>query len=469
MQLSGGDATAALTRLPALYARIRTFVVRDLWVLDLAMLSPTRRGLLQPLRVALIALRGFFIDHNCWLRAAALTYYTLLALVPMLAFAFAFLKGLGVQNKIEPLLDKLLSVGSGDTVGPIIEFINKVEVGTLGVISLCVMVITTFWQLGNMERALNVIWNVRQGRSLIRKLADYVSLFVLGPVLLTIVLSAGNQPLVNKLLEQDIIGYAVAPLLTLLPAALMWLAFSFLYYYMPNTDVRWLPALIGGLIGSLLWQLAKLIYITFQVGMVRYELIYGAIAQIPVLMAWLQISWLVVLLGAELTFACQHVLTNPTGRFAAAANTVETSPYVKEWLASSLYFSLVQAFTAGTGLWSAVAFAQQQRVPLPLLREIVTTLVKAKLLVEAADAPAHYVPGRDPATLTPWHILHALRHSGDAETASVMERCQTPATPLMAQIEAASKQAAGSRSLSQWLSGLDAHETRQNSMVKDSS
>jgi membrane protein len=436
-------------------------------MLDLATIPRAERWFLQPLRILLIALRGFFVEHQGWLRAASLTYYTLLALVPLLAFMFAFLKGLGVQNKIEPWLIGQISAGSEDTLRQIITFINNVKVGTLGVISLGVMIFTTFLQLGTIEQAFNTIWDVEKGRSIVRKLSDYVSVVVLAPVFLTIALSAGNQPLVEKLLEQRLIGYAVAPLFTLLPAALVWLSFSFGYAYMPNTRVRLVPALVGGLIGSLLWQMAKWGYLTFQVGIARHEAIYGAFAQFPVLMVWLQISWMVILFGAELTFACQHVMTYPVGRFTSASGNPGTSPYVKEWLANTLYFSLVRSFTTGAGPWSAIDFARQQRIPLSLMREVVSMLVQASLLVEVADAPEHYVPGRDPAVITPWHLLHALRHHGEETSDALMIQSHSPATPLMLQVEAACREAVDAQNMSQWIAASEAMNQRQDRMMKD--
>jgi hypothetical protein len=182
----------------------------------------------------------------------------------------------------------------------------------------------------------------------------------------------------------------------------------------------------------MLWQLAKWGYIAFQVNMANTQLaIYGIFAQLPVLMLWFYISWMVTLLGAEVTFAYQNVSTYPLERFAASP-----SVYMREWLASSLYLSLVQAFMAGTGPWSALAFAQQHRIPLRLMRELVAILVSTKLLVEAADAPEHYVPGRDPSTLTPWDILYALRHHGHLDVGTI-ESQHALATALISQVEAA--------------------------------
>jgi membrane protein len=225
-----------------------------------------------------------------------------------------------------------------------------------------------------------------------------------------------------------------------------WGVFTFIYAFIPNIRVRFVPALIGGMVAGTLWQLAQRAYIDFQIGVVKYHAIYGAFAQFPVLMIWLYISWVIVLLGAELTFACQNVAVYPLERFAPLANF-----YMREWLASAVYFSLAQAFTEGTGSWSAVAFARQYRIPMRLVREVIQSLLHAKLVVEDAATPEHYVPAYDLAAITPWHILCALRHQGNARMEELVALGDTRAALLMEQVEAATRQVAGARSVARWL------------------
>jgi membrane protein len=397
-------------------------------------------------QVVLIVLRGFFGEHQCLLRSSALTYTTLLALVPMLAFMFAFLKGLGVQNMLEPWLIDKLSAGSEDTVRLIIDYVNNVKVGTLGVIGLGSLLFSTILQLRTVEHTLNEIWGVRTGRPLLRQISDYVSVMVIAPVLLllaTTVNAALRNQVVALLLKQPYIEDALVLMLTYVA---VWGVFTFSYAFIPNTRVRFVPALIGGVVAGTLWQLAQRVYIDFQIGVVKYHAIYGAFAQLPLLMIWLYISWVIVLLGAELTFACQHVAVYPLGRFAPFTNF-----YVREWLASAIYFSLARAFTKGTGSWSAVAFAQQYRIPMRLVREVIQSLQHERLIVEDAAIPEHYVPGYDLATITPWHILCALRHQGNTLVEELVALGDTRAARLMEQVEAAAQQVAGARSVAQWL------------------
>jgi membrane protein len=454
MPYSEDDKSTFFAEVRRNYQRLYHFIMRDLWILELAAFSVVKQHLFYSLQVVLITLRGFFFEHQCLLRSAALSYTTLLALVPMLAFIFAFLKGLGVQNQLEPWLIEQISPGSQETVRQIIAFVNNVKVGTLGIISLCTLFFSTLLGLRTVELSLNAIWSVTKEKPLIRKISDYVSVFMLVPVVVVLALSVGNQPLVERLPVQWIIGPAVGLLLTLLPVVLIWLAISFFYFFVPNTHVRLVPALIGGFIGSTLYLFAKAAYIKFQVLLVRYEVIYGALAQMPILMVWLYVSWVIILLGAEIAHAYQNVATYPLGRFAAmsaSTNVSTVSSYVREWLAHTLYFSLLQSFTAGTGPWSVVAFAQQHRLPIRLVREVITILAQARLIVEVASTPEHYLPGRDPSQLTPGHIIEVLRHAGDETLLLLIQQSASPASVLMEQVEAAVQQVASAHSMPYWL------------------
>ncbi len=389
----------------------------------------------------------------------------------MLAFIFAFLKGLDVQNLLEPWLIDQLSAVPEKTIRQIITFVDNVKVGTLGVISLGTLLFSTLLGLRTVEQSLNAIWSVTKEKPLIRKISDYVSVFMLAPVVVVLALSVGNQPLVEQLLEQRLIGPAVGLMLNLLPAVLLWLFISFIYFFVPNAQVRFVPALIGAFIGTILYYFAKGAYIKFQVLLVKYEVIYGALAPIPILMVWLYVSSVIILLGAEIAHACQSVSTYPLGRFASApshATWSMASAYVREWLANALYFSLLESFTADTGPWSAADFAHQHRLPMRLVREVTGILAQAHLIVEVAHAPEHYVPGRDPSQLTPGHIIEVLRHAGDAAMTQIMQQSASPATALMEQVEAAMQQVARAHPMPYWLAAKrPAHMLSQAEMEED--
>ena len=454
-----GHIVTLLTGLLALYQRARLFIGRDVWRADLIARSRLGAVCIYPLRVLFIVVRGFLFDHHCLLYASSLTYTTLLSLVPMLAFALVFLKSLGIYNLLEPLLLDLFSTVSEDTVRMLLDYASNIDVRTLGSIGLATLLLTTVLQVGNVERSLNEIWGVRAERPLLRKIADYASVLVLGPVAL--LLATGiNARLHSPMFVAHwhgirLIGDAMTlfstGLSTVLPYVALWLVFAFFYAFLPNTRVRAIPALIGGVVGGTLWQIAQWVYIAFQVGVANAHAIYGALAQLPVLMLWLYVSWVTTLIGAEVAYACQHVTTYFPARLVQGA-----SFYVREWLAHTLYFALVHAFVGGSGPWSAVAFAQQYHIPWRLLDDTLEPLREAGLIVETATMPDHYVPGRDPATITPWHILQALQHHGDQTLAGMITLHDPLTTHLMTQIEEAQQQASSARSIPQWLAGKDA-------------
>ena len=440
----------------ALYQRGRLFVGRDIWRADAATTSRLGGVGIYLVRVLLIVIRGCALEHQCLLRASALTYNTLLSVVPMLAFMLAFLKALGVHNLLEPLLIHLLSVSSEDTVRIMIAYANNIEVRTLGGIGLGTLVVTTVLGVGNVERSFNEIWGVRTERPVLRKIADYASVLVLAPVALLLATGINTRlhspAFVQAWLGVRVISEAVtffsAMLSTLLPYVALWLVFTFFYSFLPNTRVHALPALVGGVVGGTLWQITQWAYIELQVGMANAQAIYGALAQLPVLMLWIYVSWIMTLLGAEVAYACQHATTYVPARLVRSA-----SVYVKEWLTQALYFALVRTFRTGTEAWSAATFAQEYSLPLPLVHELLAPLRQAGLVVEAADAPEHYVPGRDPASMTPWDILYTLRHHGDQALGTLIALHDPLISQLMSQIEAAQQQVAGASSIAQWLAG----------------
>src|SRR6266498_18569 len=205
---------ALLTGLLELYQRLRLFVERDVWRADVVATSRLAAVGVYPLRIILIVVRGFFLEHQCLLRASALTYNTLLSLVPMLAFMLAFLKGLGVNNVLEPLISNMLAVGSSEeTLHTIMSFASKIDVGTLGGIGLGTLVVTTILGVGNVERSFNEIWGVRTERPILRKIADYASVLVLGPVALLLATGINTRlhaPLfIGTWLGMPLIGEAV--------------------------------------------------------------------------------------------------------------------------------------------------------------------------------------------------------------------------------------------------------------------
>lgn len=267
--------------------------------------------LMQHLPPAAQRLARFVLDlieslskHQVSLRAAALTYTTVLSLVPFLAIAFAVLKGFGVQNALEPVLLKVAGEASSEVVGRIIGYVNNTNVKSLGVIGLLTLLVAVVNLLTSIEEAFNAICGVSDTRSLQRRFSDYLSVVVVGPVLLIVAMSMTSslqsQWLVQWLINHTWLGDAILLLFRLVPYLSVWIAMTFLYSYLPNAKVPLRSALLGGVVAGTIWQLTQWAYFHFQVGVANYNAIYGALAALPIFLVWIYTSWLIVLFGMEL-------------------------------------------------------------------------------------------------------------------------------------------------------------------------
>lgn len=239
-----------------------------------------------------------FIDNNELLWAAALTYTVALSIVPILALAFSVLKGFGFSNELQPLIERYLTLGSSGTTDQLMKYINNVNAAAMGSLGGAFLLVTVISTLGTIEQAFNTIFRVPQSRTYLRKFTDYLSvlftvpLFIVGALALTAVFSVKLVPL---------------PWLSVLtPILFAWAGFFFLFIFFPYTRVRWRPALIGSFVTALLFQIAQYGYVHFQVGVGRYQAIYGALASLPVFLVWLYTAWIIILFGAELTAAVQR-------------------------------------------------------------------------------------------------------------------------------------------------------------------
>jgi len=237
-----------------------------------------------------------FIFNNDLLRASALTFTVALSLVPILALAFSAVKGFGGAERLRPLIEKYMGLGSSSTqLMSYVENVNAAALGSAGGAFLLVTVIST---MGTVEQALNTIFNVPQSRSYFRKFSDYLSVLFTVPLL--IVAALGVTAVFSVRISQF-------PFVTqLMPYLFVWAGFFFLFVFFPYTKVRWGPALIGSFVTAVLFQLAQWGYVRFQVGVANYRAIYGAMATLPIFLVWIYIAWAVILFGAELTASVQR-------------------------------------------------------------------------------------------------------------------------------------------------------------------
>jgi membrane protein len=361
----------------AVVTKWQRWLTTDLWADD------GKQGCYDILRVLAAALIGFR-RRNCVQHAAALTFNTLLALIPLLAIMFALLKGLGVHNTIEPLLLNQLSVGSEEVVSNIITYINNTNVGRLGSVGLVMLVFTVLALLSNIEKSFNDLWQVEETRSLFRRFADYFSVVTLGPLFVLAAVSMNtsirSQHVVQWLLSKPVFGDALLMLFEVLPFFAIWAAFIFLYMFVPNTKVRLMSALIGGISAGSLWLLTQWAYINFQYGVGKYNAIYGTMAALPIFMIWLYVSWMITLLGVELCWAFQsrrHI----SRLLGKEKRDDEWEPmHVLE-----LLLLIYNRFQRGQSPWPTEDLIEAASMPPALARLALERLKRCKVVVIADD------------------------------------------------------------------------------------
>lgn len=380
---------------------------RAVWDVDADECREWRRYCLKGVQILLLILRNFWLD-NCLLRGSALAFTTILSLVPLLALAFALLKGFGVQNQVEPLLLEQLSGGSQEVVEGIIRYINNTNMRTMGVFGLLTLLITAITLLDNIAEAFNAIWGVKATRSMRRKFSDYLSVLIIGPILLFTAVSVTTflegQAVFKWLAETTYVGEFLTFLLQLIPYMVIWIALTLLYLFIPNTPVKFGSALVGAVVAGTFWQLAQWWYIHFQVGVAKYNAIYGTMAVLPIFMVWIYVSWLIVLLGVEIVYAHQNMRSL---RREMRAGFI--SHRTRELLSLAILVDIVEAFIEGTAGWTAAGLGEELDLSERVLHELVDSLVAAGFLVATVGDPTVYRPAREPDMITVGEILGVMK------------------------------------------------------------
>jgi membrane protein len=302
--------------------------------------------------------------------------------------------------------------------------------------------------LSNVEENFNHIWGAKETRPLFRRFSDYFSVLVLGPLFLLLAISMTttleSHGFVQTLLEQAFVGEIIYLLFRLLPYVMMWLVFFFLYIFMPNVRVNYRAALVGGILGGTLWQLAQWGYVTFQFGVSRYNAIYGTMAALPILMVWIYISWLIVLFGVEVTYAWQNQNTIRREIREGKVNYLS-----QEMAALSILVVVTRIFCRGERPWDLEQIADSLKLPPKLSRKMVEILVQLGFLSEVrldGGEESAYQPARSPERTTVYEVWRSLREDGvtiKSQTVPEWEMIQH----LEEKFEAAEKQALGGMTL----------------------
>jgi membrane protein len=392
-----------------------------------------RRRILKIAQILTVAAKDFIADR-CPLKASALSFTTILSLVPFLALVFAILKGFGIQNRLEPLIVQQVAAGSEKAVSKIILYINNTNVASLGAVGLVTLILTAVSLFDSIDEAFNDIWGVRETRSIYRKFTDYLSVAIVAPLLMlaaaSVTSSLKSQAVVLWLLSVPYLGGFVYLGFGFIPFLSIWLALIFFYVFIPNTKVPLSSALVGGVLAGTLWQLAQWCYIHFQMGVTRYNAIYGALSLVPLVMVWVYTSWIVVLFGGEVTWAHQ------TLRRCRRGLRVTPNHALHEYVALSVFRMIATAFVAGTSARTVEDMAEELDVPTRILSELVTFFESCGLLVEGSGDIPTFLPARDIDSITVNEIIAVLREYGGG-VASVSENEAGNVFSLLHRIELA--------------------------------
>ncbi|MGQ9619873.1 MAG: YihY/virulence factor BrkB family protein [Bacteroidales bacterium] len=359
-----------------IFSRIRE-LNNLVWHTPLSELSKRKMWLIKQLRIITIAARGF-VNNKVQVQASALTFYSLLSVVPLAAIAFAIAKGFGLDQNLEQEITKNFETQT-EVLNWLLTNARNALDATKGGYMAGVGVLVLFWSvmslLDSIESAFNNIWEIRSSRPWYRKFTDYLTIMLIAPILMILSgsISVFINTQLNEFMEKAIILEVLKPFVTFLikfmPFLLTWLVLTVLYMIMPNTKVRFGSAFLAGVVAGSLLQVLQWLYIDLQFGITRLNSIYGSFAAIPLFIIWLQMSWIVVLLGAELSFANQNI-----SRYEYESEALNISYYHKKALTLMIMSMIIKNFTRGKPPAGTEEISSELKIPVRLVRDIVQDL-----------------------------------------------------------------------------------------------
>jgi membrane protein len=418
---------------------IKHYLTVKIWQENVESRSPFSKRIAGILRAVLIMIQEATQDDLKY-RAMGLVYTTLLSLAPLLAVSFSVLKAFGVHNQLMPLLLGLLDpLGEkgAELAGQVIGYVQNIHIGVLGAAGLVFLLYSVISLLNIIEECFNRIWRVEASRNWIHRSSDYMSVLLVGPVLvvsaLGVMASMANNALVQKIIALEPFGsfYYLAGLI--LPYVLIIAALTFLYIFMPNTRVNFTSALVGGIVAGLTWKMGGRLFGIFVEGSTSYNAIYSSFAIILLSMIWLYVSWLIVLLGGVVSFLHQHP------RYLLHKNKKPNlSLRQQEFFGFLILFLICRAYYEGKSPWTVHALADEIDQPWEAIRSILQSLEKAGFVIAIQTEPSAYLLSKAPETIGLREIYARLRTCNGQEQMNALNFAnEENVSALMNQIEEA--------------------------------
>jgi membrane protein len=394
-----------------MFKKVRTFFKEEIWSHDLTSKSKRRKFLITQSRIYILAFKGFFEDRAA-IRAASLTYFTMLSLVPIFAIAFAIARNFGFEDMLHRFISDSMQ-DQKEVMDWVIQTVDNLLENTKGGVIAGIGGIILFWSviqvLNNIEASFNDIWQIRKARSPMRKFSDYLAIMILGPFAIAV---AGSFMLRIQSSAEDVELFKplIQFMIKSIPYVSMWLLFTIVYIVMPNTKVKFKYALIAGIFAGTVALIFQALYTKLQLGVLRFGTLYGGIAFIPLFLLWLQITWLIVLMGAEISFAYQNI-----DNYEFEEDALNLSYNNKRILTLLIMYHVIKNFEEGGDPWNSDLLSHELGIPIRLVNEIMFDLSSAGIVAELASdnqKDRSYIPAVDISKISVEYVYSQLELAG---------------------------------------------------------
>ncbi len=402
--------------------RVRRFFAVKVWHAELIDFPRSRVLGYGAARTAYATVRAFF-EQNLLSRAAALTYYTVLSIVPFLAFAFSVIKGLGAYDSLvqKTLWPRVYDTFDGNpqllrAFETLFDFVSKTDVGSLGAFGLAILIYTAISLLASVADALNAIWAAPAKRSLIRQATDFVAFMVLAPVGLTVVVSltatasAAGTTAVRVLRDRLGLGFIIELGMTAVPVAVVFIGLTLIYTVLPNLRTRLRSTIVGAAMGAVLWYGALILHVRFQIGVAGYSALYAGFGAFPIFLFWVYVSWLIVLIGAAIAASHQNRHNLMQKMRAQTADQAYREALALEVMAR-IGRAFLTADPSAARAWTREALAAELNAPDQIVDHVLCQLASEGIIVSATSGGSNSVNvlARDPDTVCVKDIIDAVR------------------------------------------------------------
>ncbi len=394
-----------------------------IWHTPLSELSRRKSFLIRQLRIIVLAARNSLNDKVS-LRASALTFYTLISIIPVVAIALAIAKGFGLDQNLESLIrsSKEFTLYS-DILNPLLESakntVQRTRGGYLAGIGAIILIWSVISLLNQIETSFNHIWQTSIHRPWYRKFTDYLTILLIAPILIilsssiSIFIIANLSEFMDRAPILASFKWIVSFLIKSTPYLLIWLMLTLLFIVIPNVKVRFMPALISGIIAGTFLKILQWLYLDLQYGITKLSAIYGGLAAIPLFLIFLETCWIIILLGAELSFANQNV-----SRYEFESEALNISHFQKRTMVLLVMYLIIKSFDLGEKPLSSEDISRKLKIPVRLARDILEELSGSGLISvihEHEDKERLYQPSMDINKLTVSYVLSRFDKKGTQE------------------------------------------------------